>query len=638
MPIVNKFRAGFQLLKHQGLVYVIYRIYYELLRMSGVLKFFFPSPNKVSKFVTIDEWKELNIPFIFIPSELLSFPKIKYPDLVTRKNRILNGEVEYFNKEWKQVSDWFLNPDTGYNYKSDKHWTQIKDIDPLAGDIKYVWEKSRFTYLIDIMRYDYHFIDDHSEFVFKEIENWISNNPINLGPNYKCSQEISLRCFNWIFLLYYYRNSDNLTNRRWELIFNSMYWQIKHVYSNINFSRICVRNNHSISECLLLYLAGLQFPFLKESFKWRRKGKKWLEKEIIYQVYDDGTFLQFSHNYQRVLVQLLTLFVSISKVHKEAISEPVELKLQALLIYMVSCCVGKDGEMPNYGNNDGALFFRFNNRPYTDFRPQINALHKVICGGFFYDDVDVKEDGYWYSQNLNLNESITNLNVAAEGKLKSYRDGGIYLIDDESDGTFTFFKCTGYRDRPGQADNMHLDIWSDGVNYLRDSGTYKYNTEPELINYFAGTEGHNAVIIEGHNQMTKGPRFIWYDWTKDASCEIKKSDAQYSIKAKARMFYSLERPVDHERKIIKRPNRQWEVLDEVYNKKNGASMKQLWHINPDCIGKIKFKAKDEFGNTIVVKKTSGYWSDYYGYKEDAPFWYFETTSNKISTEIQISTD
>ena len=62
-----------------------------------------------------------------------------------------------------------------------------------AGDIKYVWEKSRFSFLYDVIRYDYHFDDDQSEFIFKQIEDFIDKNPINQGPNYKCSQEISLR-------------------------------------------------------------------------------------------------------------------------------------------------------------------------------------------------------------------------------------------------------------------------------------------------------------------------------------------------------------------------------------------------------------------------------------------------------------
>ena len=70
------------------------------------------------------------------------------------------------------------------------------------------------------MRYDYHFNEDHSAFVFAEIEHWINANPINQGPNWKCSQEISLRIFNWMYLLTFYKNANALTEKLFDKIQN----------------------------------------------------------------------------------------------------------------------------------------------------------------------------------------------------------------------------------------------------------------------------------------------------------------------------------------------------------------------------------------------------------------------------------
>jgi hypothetical protein len=39
-----------------------------------------------------------------------------------------------------------------------------------------VWEKSRFTYLLMVIRNDYHCDEDHSQFIFDEIESWINAN------------------------------------------------------------------------------------------------------------------------------------------------------------------------------------------------------------------------------------------------------------------------------------------------------------------------------------------------------------------------------------------------------------------------------------------------------------------------------
>lgn len=43
-----------------------------------------------------------------------------------------------------------------------------------------------------------------------------------------------------------------------------------------------------------------------------------------------------------------------------------------------------------------------------------------------------------------------------------------------------------------------------------DGGSYKYNTTEKLLRYFMGTESHNTIMLEGHDQMLKGDRFIWY--------------------------------------------------------------------------------------------------------------------------------
>ena len=62
------------------------------------------------------------------------------------------------------------------------------------------------------------FQKDQSKLVFSEINDFINKNPINQGPNYKCSQEISLSVLNWTFALYYYKDSKNLKNDLFEII------------------------------------------------------------------------------------------------------------------------------------------------------------------------------------------------------------------------------------------------------------------------------------------------------------------------------------------------------------------------------------------------------------------------------------
>jgi len=611
--------------------YAAFRSQYEIKRKVGLLKISYPSSPEVKEFISLKEWKNLNIPFLFADRSDIKVIKNRHETLPLRSKRILEGDIQFFNRDWMKVEDWIKNPDSGYIYDITQHWTEVEDISKKAGDIKYVWEKSRFSYFIDIVRYDYHFDEDNSEFVFSEIDSWMTANPINMGPNYKCSQETSLRCLNWIFALHFYKNSNSLTDERWKNVLHYIYWQIKHVYSNINFSKICVRNNHAITECMMIYFGGLLFPFFAESKNWIRKGKKWLESEILYQVYEDGTYLQYSHNYQRVLMQLLTWTVSISKLHDQELSKSVLDRCGKVVDYMSHVCIGNDGQVPNYGSNDGALFFKLNNEDYSDFRPTINALHFVLSGEHLYDDVKLQEDAYWYS-----NSTITK--VATHSKHSNltaeFIKGGIYTLKDRT--TFTFIKCAKYIDRPAQADNMHLDLWVDGINLLRDSGTYKYNTDNETINYFVGTAGHNAVMLGNHNQMAKGSRFIWFDWTKNVKVNVINKDKNATIQAVAEMFYSLNSGIFHDRKVEKAEGElRWSIKDEVDGNNSAEPLRQIWHPNPNEVGRIRISAIDEEGKELERLENKGYWSEYYGEKIEVPVWIFESNTNKIYTTIEI---
>jgi len=72
-------------------------------------------------------------------------------------------------------------------------------------------------------------------------------------------------------------------------------------------------------------------------------------------------------------------------------------------------------------------------------------------------------------------------------------------------------RCHSYRNRPNQADMLHLDLWWRGVNVLRDSGSFTYyDPLTEWNRYFLSAAAHNTITVAGQDQMIKGPRFQWF--------------------------------------------------------------------------------------------------------------------------------
>jgi len=624
--MIGKLQKTLNLVSNMGWRYIGFRSYHEIMRRTGMLKRQFPTAPAHTTYITLQQWKDDPAKFFFADKESISFPKQTEQETKERFELIKSGKLLMFNSFVANLGtnyDWVTNPDNGYKYDIQKHWTEIPDMSKEAGDIKYVWEKSRFSYLYDIIRYDYHFNQNCADMVFGDILSWIEANPINCGPNYRCSQEMSLRVLNWTFALYYYRNSSALTESLFDKIQFAIYWHLHHIYNNIQFSRIAVRNNHAITETLTLYIGGMLYPNMPGAAQWKEKGKKWFEQEICYQVYEDGTFLQFSMNYHRIVAQLLTWAITIADVNKERFVDEVYKRAKRTFIFLRTCMVDENGHLPNYGANDGALFFKLSNADYRDYRPQLQALAAVIGTEAMFTQHN--EDSLWYGVYENARKTYK----PALG-MHTFAQGGYYIIREQD--TLTFIKCGGYKDRPSQADNLHLDIWYKGDNILVDAGSYKYNTDDNTLKYFMGTASHNTVMVNGQDQMMKGGRFIWYYWSTLVKASLTEDNEKYTFKGTIGAFAHVQKDINHTRIIIKSKNSpHWQILDEVTPLPAQAKIEQLWHSLPSNKGQLTITP------TTTVKQSTkeGQYSSKYGTKTASKTTILTSETGHIHTNISI---
>ncbi|RQO65733.1 heparinase [Pedobacter sp. KBW01] len=627
--MIAKLKKVVQLINNMGWRYIIFRAGFELKKRTGLLKSKFPTNPTPKTYYSLQSWKENQAKFFFESKETLAIDLPLSEKLKADYNKLDQYIYPFFSGldfDLGKDYDWITNPSTEHKYNSKLHWLDINDYDPKVGDIKFVWEPSRFSHLYTIIRYDQRAGIDCSARVFSEIESWMDANPINQGPNYKCSQEISLRVMNWTFALYYYQNSENLTNELFERIQHYIYWQVEHVYQNINFSRIAVRNNHAITETLLLYLSGLLFPKFPTAAKWKTNGKKWFEQEIAYQIYEDGTFLQFSMNYHRVVVQLLTWAITISKNNGEQFAPVVYKRAESSFYFLINAIDIKSGWLPNYGANDGALFFKLSDHHYRDYRPQLEALCNALSLNW---PLDKCEDRLWYGIKDTRNVDYVDIKMG----VNAFKNGGYfsYRLED----SFAFIRCGNHKDRPSQADNLHFDLWHNGINLLHDGGSYKYNASSDVLKYFMGSASHNTVMLEDYDQMDKGARFIWYNWTQSESTSISEANDQFFFEGVIKAFLHLGENIKHKRTIIFHKNlKKWEIEDVIINKPAGLKMKQLWHTSyPEL---LHIEAHDDQYKNLVQQKEIGYNSIFYGQKEECSQLTFTTSGNVIKTIISIN--
>jgi hypothetical protein len=609
-----------------GLRYFLFRLKFEWMRRSGLLLSRFPVqpkpvqvPELADGLEALNKWPWQAKEMMEIRPEAGAALKEEVADLLKFRLKLFST----FPHQYHNRDDWHRHPETGFLYDKNLHWTKIPDFSPEAGDIKFVWERGRFGHLQTLMRHDLQTGSDHSDWVMEEMESFIEENPVNCGPHFRCSQEISLRVMNWLGAISFYRNSSALNEGRWQKIWQSMYWQVHHVRQNIDFSRIAVRNNHAITETLMLYIFGTLFPEAPDAREWKQNGKRWFEEEIAYQIYPDGSYLQFSMNYHRVVVQLLTLAIRFAEKSGEQFCPIVYERAAASLNFLRFFQDVQSGWLPNYGANDGALFFRFSTAHFRDYRPQLEAL-ELALGKKTRADF---EDGIWFGKSSSSFEKEENRPSAA----RLFQDGGFAGI--RQDSSLLFFRCGSHRDRPTQADNLHLDLWYGGKNILRDAGSYKYNASPEDVRFFFGTESHNAVMLNGADQMLKGPRFVWLHWSQALSLEVREDENAFILSGEISAFRHLAADIRHKRTIrASKSHPEWEIQD-VFSGDPGSMKTLLWHPGPDFHTDFFLEVRDENGKILLAEERQGWYSGFYGQKEAAAYWAFNSNGSSFTSRI-----
>lgn len=608
-----------------GLNFWLERIFYEIKKRTFIYRQKFPvhlnSPD-----LDLAEWK-LSGQFIIDAKESLTFQKNQNPVLKEKANEIMNGHIQFFNGIKYALGlnyDWLTDPTDGYQYDGSVHWTKIRDFHP-GRDIKYVWEKSRFCYLYPVIRYDYHFETDCSTFVIDEIISWIDHAPLNCGPQYISSQEIGLRIMNWCFFLSYYKNSSSLTRDKFKKIVTSIYQQAFHIHEKLEFSKKFVRNNHILTEAAALSTVAMVFPSFPQSANWKNKGFNVFEEEIKYQIYDDGTYLQYSTNYHRVAIQLLSWMFNLSaKTHTEFSAALVE-KSKKSLTFLYMLMNNANGQLPNYGNNDGSLFFPLNEHDYRDFRPQLQLLSLQLNKRFYF--TEIYEDAAWFGVNKKI------ISPAETTSVNNFPESGYHCFKDSD--TFTFLRCGHHKHRPSQADNLHIDLWYENENIMRDAGTFQYNGTREMNAFYFGTVSHNTIQLGNLDQMLKGKRFIWIYWTDCLEGASKETETEWRFSGTIKAFRQTGKWIRHKREVVKDKNLPfWEITDQV-DDTAGLSFIQIWNPSLYFYEHFEIKAFDENENLIQPAYRRGYYSKTYGIQEETRQIYFSSEGKKIKTIIRL---
>jgi hypothetical protein len=495
----------FDIIWRIGFSNTAYIIWYRFTLKTGIRKWFFPQqpfPNDRAFFHPVDTFDD--------------YPEEWKAPVVRDAERIIQGQIRYYSYHWKTVGnppDWFLNPFNNRTHPDFfKHWTAINDFNHYIGDIKNVWEASRFEWVVTLARaYMISGENVYLNTLNQWLKDWAEKNPLNTGPNWKCGQEASIRVFNLLNAALILKQWDNPESSLIEFI----YQHLERISCNIHYA-IAQDNNHGTTEAAALFTGGIWVSKLstsgtvigKRARKIANQGRRWLENRLKKLVEKDGSFSQHSVNYHRVLLDTL-VFSDYWRRKMEVFpfSQIFYKRIDAIVHWILALTDEISGNAPNLGANDGSHLLNNHSCDYRDFRPSIQISSILFQNKKYFQSGPWDEPCYWFALNFKNNEVI-------KREKTSVVSAGGYLIMHSQD-SWGLLRWPMYRFRPSHNDVFHFDLWYKGQNILRDAGSYSYNTGEELISdYFKSAKAHNTISFDDHEQMPRLGRFILAKWIK----------------------------------------------------------------------------------------------------------------------------
>ncbi|UZE07941.1 heparinase II/III family protein [Pseudomonas corrugata] len=436
------------------------------------------------------------------------------------------------------IPQWQCNPITGVCIpNSELEWWQIPDFDSIVGDIKFIWEASRFDWVLSFAKKAKAGDGDSLVRLNTWLADWCEKNAPFKGANWKCGQEASIRVMHLSMAAIILDQVVEPCKGLLDLI----EVHLKRIEPTIGYA-MAQNNNHGTSEAAALFIGGswLLRTGRSAAKRWERLGRYWLSNRAKHLVESDGSFSQYSVNYHRVMLDTFCM-VEIWRRRLDLPRLPPvwHERSEAATVWLYSLVNARTGDAPNIGANDGARLLPLANSDYRDYRPTVQLSMKLFGEKRAYAHFGVWDDPFKW---LGLERA----NQLAKPPTSRVFDNGGYAVLHLGN-IMVVLRYPRFRFRPSHADILHLDLWENGINLLRDAGTYSYSTAQEWMSYFPGTISHNTVQFDNRDQMPKVSRFLFGKWLKTSDVEpIVENHNGMSFSAS----YKDHRGASHKRSVL----------------------------------------------------------------------------------------
>jgi hypothetical protein len=461
-------------------------------------------------------------------------------------------------------------------------------------DIRPIWEPARLQHVSILLAHlsSGAATEDHIEIdrlARRLVLRWIAENPFPLGPHYMSAMECGLRILVFAYCL---KQLQTLSNAEKASVGAALFehaWLVSKrlsLYSSVG--------NHTIAESVGLVFAGGVFRNIGDGRRWIEMGARLLEEELPHQILFDGGPAEQSFNYHRFVLDLYWLAADLLEENHLHDCSPWRVKLSQGEGFLSSFT--NHGSLPAIGDSD---------------------------------------DGYAIAPGV---APCRPVKAAGHERMKSFAASGYTILTSDTDASLVFdhgpLGMAPYYNH-GHADALSILLAKEGQEILVDSGTYRYNGEPEWRRYFKGTRAHNTVTVDGFDQAIQETSFVWSMPYRTELLKAVEEGEVVTLQAINSGYARLRDPVHHKRTVILLNGKNF-VVKDTFSGKGTHQFELNFHLHPHA----EIQEEDEWLKIrkskaeISIALLSGDRFTIVWGKESPPFcWYSPRYGVKVASAV-----
>ncbi|HEY1890649.1 MAG TPA: alginate lyase family protein [Steroidobacteraceae bacterium] len=540
---------------------------------------------------------------------VLQLPREFDTRLYTRAaDRILAGRFDVFALEDAQLGfppRWNVDPKTGVEapleFGLDLDYRDAARV----GDIKYLWEINRHLELVTLAQ-AWHLTGDecYAQGAKILVDSWLEACPYPKGANWCVSLEHAIRLVNWAFAWQllgadaaplFEGREGRAFRRRWLAgIYQHCHFIARH------FSRHSSANNHLLGEATGLFIASLNWPFWRESARWRDRARAEISREALLQTFEDGVNREQAIWYHHSVADMLLIAGLFARKNGCGFDEQYWRALESMLDFLASI-MDVGGGVPAIGDADQGVLARLvptSGGPSRAAQSWPGVYRSLLASGTVLfgraefrlkaGELDDKTRWLLGDDAAARFEAVDRLRALLPVR-RSFPRAGYYILGDRFEtaaevrivadaGALGYLSIAAH----GHADALAFTLSVGGRPFLVDSGTFAYHTEQAWRHYFRGTSAHNTVVVDGEDQSLFAGAFLWLQHAEVTVEEFMCSPDLQTLIARHDGYRRLADPVRHRRSWRYDPaSATLLVCDELLcTGTHGAEI--FWHFAPQC--------------------------------------------------------